>query len=108
MDKIEQIKNILMQHRGKSNAITSREIAVIVGINYEDDTHAKTRVMILEAAKKYKLPLAAYGDGYYLVETEEEFNEYMENLDSRIEGIEERKKLITENYNLRKEQNEDL
>ena len=92
MDKIEEIKNILIQHRGKSNAITSREIADKVGISGEDDTYAKTRAMILEAARRYNLPLLAYEGGYYLAETEEEFNKYMENLDSRIEGIEERKR----------------
>lgn len=99
MDVIEQIKNILMQHRGKSNAITSGEIAVMVGIN-EDDTHAKTRAMILEAARKYNLPLAADNTGYYLITNKEEYDDYMDNLNSRIIEINERKDLITRNYNL--------
>ena len=107
MDVIEQIKDILMQHCGKSNAITSGEIADLIDIN-EDDTHAKTRAMILEAAKRYHLPLAADRNGYYLITNEEEYDAYMNNLDSREEGIEERKELITRNYNLWKEQNGNL
>lgn len=107
MDIIEQIKNILLEHHGKSNAITSREIADSIGI-YEDDTHAKTRAMILEAAKINKLPLAADIIGYYLIDNDLEYCEYMINLDSRIAGIKERKRLITENYNLWKEQNRKL
>lgn len=107
MNEIEQIRDILMQHWGKSNAITSGEIADLIGIN-EDDTHAKTRAMILEAAKIYKLPLAADIIGYYLITNDEEYYSYMNNLDSRKEGIEERKELITENYNLCKEQNKKL
>ena len=104
MDKIEEIKNILMQHRGKSNAITSREIAYKVGIN-EDDTHAKTRKIIRDVKEKDNIPVLACNKGYYFPETEEEFNEYMENLDSRIIGIQKRKELTTKNYNLLKEQN---
>ena len=104
MDEIEKIKNILLEHPGKSNAITSREIADLIDIK-EDDTHSTTREMIKEAVKKYNIPLAADRNGYYLITNEEEYNTYMNNLDSREEGIEERKRLITENYNLWKEQN---
>ena len=99
MDIIEQIKNILMQYWGKSNAITSREIAYLIGIN-EDDTYSQTRAMILQAARRYNLPLAADTVGYYLIDNDLEYCEYMINLDNRIAGIEERKILITENYNL--------
>lgn len=55
MNEIEQIRDILMQHWGKSNAITSREIANFIGI-IEDDTHHTTREMILQAARRYNLP----------------------------------------------------
>lgn len=104
MDIIEQIKNILMQHRGKSNAITSGEIAVMVGIN-EDDTHAQTRAMILDAVIRYNLPLAADNTGYYLITNDLEYYDYMKNLNSRIVEISERKNLITRNYGLWKKQN---
>lgn len=95
---IDKIKNILLEHQGKENRITSREIANILGIA-EDDTHAKTRSLILESAKKYKLPLAANTTGYYLITNSKEYNDYIANLNSRIAGIEERKRIITENYN---------
>lgn len=107
MNEIEQIRDILMQHWGKSNAITSREIANLIGI-IEDDTHHTTREMILQAARRYNLPLAADTVGYYLINNDFEYRKYMINLDSRIAGIKERKRLITENYNLWKEQNRNL
>ena len=47
----------------------------------------------------YLLPLAANNRGYYLINTKTEYDEYIKNLDSRIAGIEERKKIITDNYN---------
>lgn len=99
---IEQIKNILISHKGRKNAITSAEIANIIGID-EDDTHAQTRALILDCAKKYKLPLAAINRGYYLITSRTEYNEYMNNLSSRIAGIEERKRIITENFKEDKE-----
>lgn len=87
-----------MNHKGKQNRITSAKIALQLGIK-EDDTHAKTRAYIFECAQKYKLPLAADNRGYYLITCQEEYDGYIANLNSRIAGIEERKKIITNNFN---------
>lgn len=97
MDEIEEIKKIILEHRGKTNAIKSREIANKVGIN-EDDTHAKTREIIRDIKETDNLPVLACNKGYYLAETEEEFNEYIENLKNRIKGIEKRIQITTNNY----------
>ncbi len=94
---LEQIKEILLLHNGKRNPITSAEVARSIGI-IEDDTHAQTRALILECAEKYGLPLAANNKGYYLISNQQEYDEYMANLDSRSAGIEERKQIITKNY----------
>ncbi len=95
---LEQIKLILEEHIGKRNVITSAEIADILGID-EDDTHATTRDLLLKAAEKYKLPLAANNKGYYLIENETEYEEYIASLDGRIEGINRRKDIISRNFN---------
>ncbi len=100
----EQIRQIMEEHIGKRNAITSAEIADMLGID-EDDTHPRTRRLLLETAKMYKLPMAAttkYPKGYYLIANDEEYDEYIATLDSRIDGIEERKEIITDNYKRRK------
>ena len=94
---LNQIKDILLQHYGKRNPITSSEIANIIGV-VEDDTHAKTRALIFECAEKYGLPLAANNKGYYIISNQQEYDEYMANLDSRSTGIEIRKRIITKNY----------
>lgn len=85
---LEQIREILLLHNGKKNPITSAEIAKSLGI-VEDDTHAQTRALILECAEKYELPLAANNRGYYLISDQQEYEEYMANLDSRSAGIEQ-------------------
>lgn len=97
MSIYETIRNCLVLHKGKNNPITSAEVAVLIGI-VEDDTHAQTRALILDTANMYGLPLAASNKGYYLITSDSEYDEYMENLDSRIEGIAQRKEIITKNY----------
>lgn len=93
----EKLKTILMEHKGKSNRITSSQIARCLGIN-EDDTHAKTRSLIFDVAEEYKIPLAADAKGYYVIATKEEYQDYMNNLDRRIAGIDRRKMIISNNY----------
>lgn len=97
MDNLEKIYEILIDHVGKSNKITSSQMATKLGI-VEDDTHAKTRALIFEAAEKYKLPLAANNRGYFLINTQAEYDEYIENLKTRIAGINKRIEIITNNY----------
>lgn len=94
---IEHIKEILLKHRGKKNRITASTIAKEIGV-VENATYAKTRALIFECAKTYKLPLAADTKGYYLITSKKEYDDYIENLNSRIAGIEERKRIITKNY----------
>ena len=95
---LEQIRLIMKKYIGKRNAITSAEIADMLGIN-EDDTHATTRDLLLQAAEEYSLPLAASNKGYYLIDSKAEYEEYMASLDNRIEGINRRKDIISKNYN---------
>ena len=97
MSVYEIIRDCLELHKGKNNPVTSAEVSNIIGIN-EDDTHAQTRSLILATADMYRLPLAANNRGYYLITSDAEYDEYMENLDSRIDGITQRKKIITKNY----------
>ena len=97
MKILKRIIDILTLHEGKRNPVTSAEIAKELGI-IEDDTHAQTRALIFECAKQYNLPLAASNKGYYLITAQEEYEEYMSNLDARSAGIEERKRIITKNF----------
>lgn len=94
---LEKIRNILLLHKGKGNPVTSAEIARQIGID-EDDTHAKTRELVLNCIEKYKLPVAAGNRGYYIITSPQEYDEYIDNLDARIAGIEDRKRIITQNF----------
>lgn len=93
---LRKLRDILNEHKGKDNAITSAEIANKLGIN-EDATHALTRSLITQAIEKYRLPVAATVKGYYIVATKEEADEYITNLTSRISGILKRRETFEKN-----------
>lgn len=98
MNQLLLIKTILERHRGKQNKITSAEIAIEIGNDKEDDTHADTRAKILKCIKKYNLPVLADNTGYYYASTDDELNNYINNLNKRIKAIEERREIIIKNY----------
>ena len=97
MTQLEKLKNIIVAHKGKKNRITSAQTANLLGIS-EDDTHAKTRALILDCAEKFEIPLAANNSGYYVISSDQEYNDYIENLETRKSGIDRRIKIIKDNY----------
>ena len=94
----EQIKNILLEHKGKKNAITSREIAKIVGEKW-GVSGGNIRPKITETIKKYQLPVASHTNkGYFLMANREELINYLKTLDSYIYEITNRKAYISVFY----------
>lgn len=102
MNKLENLRDILEQHCGRRSAISSAKLAYLLGIQ-EDDTHSGTRELIFECAEKYQLPVAATNRGYYLLQTDEEYYDYIQTLEDRMAGIRRRAQVITENYHIYKE-----
>jgi hypothetical protein len=87
-DRLRKIKEILLQHKGKANAIKSKSIASAIGIS-EDDTHIGTRSLITKLVKQ-GLPIGACDNGYFLIETQKEVDDYSQLLNSRIQEIYDR------------------
>ena len=63
-----KLKTIMLQHKGQANAITSTELAKLLGIK-ENATHANTRQLVLKCAKECMLPIASTRKGYFIIET---------------------------------------
>ena len=97
MNKSEAIRDILLQHIGKDNAIYSKEISKNMGFPMED-TQSVSRKAIWDTAIKYKLPLVSYKGGYFIAETDDEIAEYNSNIQSRIDGMEKTRKIVNNNY----------
>ncbi len=97
------IKNILMNHKGKENAIKSKEISLEMNLPMED-TQSVTRKIIWETAEIFELPLVACSNGYFIAQNDAELDEYNLNLEKRIGGIRKLQAMVNSNYNKQKKQ----
>ena len=97
-ERLREIRNILLNHKGKQNAIPSSKIAKMLGIP-ENDTVATTRGLITKLIKNTCLPIGSSENGYYIMETEEELNEVIQDLNGRILGIYDRTNRLISNFN---------
>ena len=89
-DARERVKSILLDHRGKDDAISSREISE--QLNREEvGSFPETRMLIREIMLEDQIPIASNNSGYYVVESEEELQDYVDQLEQRILGVSERK-----------------
>ncbi|MFC6723091.1 hypothetical protein ACFQE1_01525 [Halobium palmae] len=84
------MKEILLNHRGSDNPISSREINEEID---EDNigSFPGTRAIIRDIVLEDRIPIAGGHNGYYVIETEEELEDYLDNLTSRINGMAERR-----------------
>jgi ABC-type uncharacterized transport system ATPase subunit len=92
-DPREQVKSLLLDHRGAGNPITSRKINEKI----QQDAIGSfpgTRALIREIMVEEQIPVIGGSNGYYVAETEEEIQEYIDTLEKRIMGITERRYAI--------------
>lgn len=87
---VDGIREEIEQHCGKSNPISSRTLSEKFDID-EPNSFPKTREVIRYLVLDEDMPIAAGGKGYFLIETQEELNEYVARLASRENKIEERR-----------------
>lgn len=97
-ERLRKIRQIILKHKGRANAIKSKTIATMVGIN-EDDTHIGTRSLITKLVKE-GLPIGACDNGYFLIETQKEVDEYGQLLNSRIQEIYDRLGRLQFNFDM--------
>jgi len=91
---LEQIRDVLLNHRGKEHAIKARDIANQVGID-RGPSSVTIRTKILETIKTYKIPVAGNPAlGYFLITNKEELKNYQKSLQSRINKTVERSLLM--------------
>lgn len=93
----EKIKNILMEHCGKKNAIAAKRISEAMGFPLED-TQSVSRQAIWNTAKEYGLPLISCNKGYFIAQTDEEMADYNANYEKRICGMKKTQKMANDNY----------
>lgn len=92
-EDIVAVAEILAEHRGADNPVTSQEIADKTGLDANDST-PRTRGVIRKLQRQYDFPVAASSQGYYLIERRQEARKYLDDLDGRIHGIKQRKHAV--------------
>ena len=94
---VEKIKNILLAHKGKDNAIAAIEISSMLGLPLEA-TQATCRKLIHKTANFYHLPLFSSSKGFYIAQTKEELAEYNANILRRINGMIHNRDIVNANF----------
>lgn len=82
----DRVRELLLDSRGPENAISSREINEVID---EDNVGSfpQTREIVRELLIEEQLPIASGGNGYYIVETEDQAADYADTLASRMTAI---------------------
>lgn len=89
-EEYEQVKELLLEHRGKGNEISAREIDGVVDLD-NVGSFPNTRACIRDIIMRDGIPVIGGGNGYYVAETEQEIHAAIATLDSRIIKTTERK-----------------
>ena len=95
--EVKQVKKILMKHKCKRKSITTAEIPDMLGID-DGDTHSQVRYLIKRCVYSYHIPLAGDVNGYYIITSQEELDEYCDNLELRARQIHQRKNKMKKFY----------
>lgn len=89
-EEYERVKELLLEHRGKGNGITSREINDVVGLD-NVGSFPQTRECVRAVMFNEDIPVIGGNGGYYIAETEEELAGALDTLEKRIVRTAERK-----------------
>lgn len=95
--RLEEIKKIILEHKGKTNPIAANKISKLLKIP-DNDTVSTTRALITKLILDEGMPIGAYGDGYFYIETAQELAEYVDYLDQKILQTTNRKTKIINNF----------
>lgn len=98
MNMYEEVRDILMNHRGANNPITAKEISSIMGFGMEDTQH-ECRQIIRRTMDMFSLPVISCARGYYIANSKEEIESYCKNIMGRIKGMRKRLDSAVKFYN---------
>lgn len=96
-DVLEDVFELVVES-DVDDPITSGEVSDRVGIN-DGNGNPKTREVIRTLVEERNVPIAAGPNGYFFLESPDDLQHYLTGLDSRIAGIQERKRTVTEAWN---------
>lgn len=87
----EEIARTIAHKDGKRNAISSRELAGMVGLKA-----TTVRDVIPEIRCQYRLPIGSCPGGYYVIDDTEDFRETMQGIEDEIQTKKEHQRELAE------------
>lgn len=94
-DLLDALEEELQDHSGPEEAVSSSELAERI-TGEDTEANPKTREAIRVLVEERAMPIAASHRGYFLIENEQQLDEYLEQLRARKVGIETRIQLTTQ------------
>lgn len=91
----ETVRDLLLDHRGADNPISSREINDVIDVD-NVGSFPTTRRLVREVMEREKVPIASGNEGYYMIETADELEDEIESINDRIGSIAERRVRLRE------------
>lgn len=86
----------LYQHRGPENAISSKELAErVLG---DEDRDSTVRNYIDDVIEAFRLPVGNCEDGYFVIQSDDQFRRLMEQYESRRQSATERMRALSRAY----------
>lgn len=83
----------LYRHKGPENAISSAELArVVLG---DQDKASTVRNYIDDVIRTFRLPVGNCDDGYFVIESDQQFRRLMEQYESRRQSATERMRALS-------------
>ncbi|APX00229.1 hypothetical protein CHINAEXTREME_20690 (plasmid) [Halobiforma lacisalsi AJ5] len=82
-EKLETVKELLLEHRGRDNPISSREINEVIEVD-SVGSFPKTRKYVRQVLYEEEIPVASGSNGYYVIEDQDELEEEISSIDRRI------------------------
>lgn len=90
---LDDLEELLADHRDPDNAISSGEIADRLGID-DSRSNPRTQEAVKVLLEERELPIISNSNGYFVATAEAQIEEEIESLQSRIQGIQQRQQLI--------------
>lgn len=85
---------------GKDNAITAAALSEALNLEGGVTSESLRLNLVKPLIEEHHIPIGSCSRGYYIIATEEEFNEVMEDLTHRIRGMQNRKRGLRRGWNL--------
>lgn len=92
MNLIPAIKRGFLNHKGKENAITGKEIAKILNAKYGTNLNDVRIRKFVNYLRDSGFPVVASSNGYYFPESKQDIIFQIESIEQRINSMEKAKK----------------